>query len=128
VDVDPAPLSPPLRWPVDLMLTAVETASWVSARALRAEADHFLGDIGMKVTLGSAIQDSLVAAGEAITRLSEALDGAAPGAPDSPEVVDAREQAIGAVQALEKELLSAQPSERAKALRISWPMREPDAA
>ena len=123
-----APLPPPLRWPLDLMLSAVETASWVSARALRAEADHFLGDIGIKVALGSGTQDSLVAAGDAIIRLSDALDGAAPGAPDSAEISGAREQAIRAVQELEKELLAAYPSERAKALRISWPVREPEAA
>jgi len=104
------------------MLTAVETASWVSGRALRAEADHFLGDIGTKVALGGGIQESLVATGEAIVRLSEALDDAAPGAPDSPELSLAREQAIRAVQELEKELVAAQPSERAKALRISWPV------
>ena len=110
------------------MLNAVETASWVSARALRAEADHFLGDIGMKAALGSGIQDSLVAAGGAVIRLSEALDDAAPGAPDSPEASRAREEAIRAVQELEKELLAAQPSERAKALRISWPVHEPEAA
>ena len=107
-----AALPPPLRWPLDLLLTAVETASWVSARALRAEADHFLGDIGIKVALGSPIQDSLVATGEAVIELSEALDDAAPGAPDSPEVTVAREHAVRAVQELEWELLAAQPSER----------------
>jgi hypothetical protein len=110
------------------MLEAVETASWVSARAIRAEADHFLGDIGIKVALGSGTQDSLVAAGDAVIRLSEALDNAAPGTPDSPEVSGARDEAIRAVQELEKELLAAQPSERAKALRISWPVQEPEAA
>lgn len=115
-----APLPPPLRWPIDLMLNAVETASWVSAGALRAEADHFLGDLGMKVALGTGIQENLIATGHAIIRLSEALDGAAPGAPDSPAVSGAREEAIRAVQDLAQHLLAAQPSERAKALRISW--------
>ena len=123
-----APLPPPLRWPMDLMLNAVETASWVHGPALRADADHFLGDLGMKVALGSDIQEYLVATGLAIIRLSEALDGAAPGAPDSPAVSNAREQAIGAVQDLEKQLLAAQPSERAKALRISWAVPEPERA
>jgi hypothetical protein len=109
------------------LLTAVESASWASARALRAEADHFLGDIGIKVALGSGIQDSLVATGDAVIQLSEALDGAAPGAPDSPEISRAREEAIRAVQDLKQQLLAAQPSHRAKALKISWPVRGPEA-
>jgi hypothetical protein len=123
-NVTAAPLPAPLRWPVDLLLDAVETASWVYARALRADANHFLGDIGTKVALGSGIEESLIAAGHAIIRLSEVLDGAPVGGPDSPEVSGMRQEAIGAVQELAKVLLTAQPSERAKALRISWLVRE----
>jgi hypothetical protein len=115
-----APLPDSLRWPLDLLVEAVRTASWVSARALRRDADHFLGDIAMKAALRGPLEQGVVAAGSAVVSLADALDNVSPGAPDDDNTVSARNSALDALEALRTELLSAEPSDRAKHLRISW--------